>query len=322
MDLTHLLEKKVRPRAERMDTDKRLLRKGFRILGRQKLLAQRASKEFGGSALQGEAYFAFTELLQSYSGALGFLQRQHQAAARFISGSEKSVLKEEWLLHMAKGKRRVGVSVSHLRAPASPCVEARPTEGGWLLKGHVSWVSGYRVLDWLVVGFFCPQEGLEGMGIIRFKKGRALKVSRPIQTVALTSIQTVSIEMRDLFLPEESVVSLRSIGAYADSSNPLDVQFVNLSALALGFLREVEAPLLYADYQSCRKTFLESGATIALYAEMNRIATHLSHIARFSLGTRGVICPNSVERRCRELMLFSVILPSKEISHACLERLC
>ncbi len=321
MELTHLLEKKIRPRAERMDAERRLLCKGFKILGRQKLLAQRASKEFGGAALPSEAYFTFTELLQSYSGALGFLQRQHQAAARFISNSDQTALKEQWLVPMAKGKRRVGVSVSHLRTPAAPCVEARPTDGRWLLKGHVPWVSGYRVLDWLVVGFFCPQEGLEGMGLIRFKKGRTLRVSRPLNTIALSSIQTVSIELKDLQLSEESVLSLSPIGTYTDASHPLDVQFVNLSALALGFLRELQAPRLFEDYQACRKTFLESGATAPLYAEMNRIATHLSHLARFSMGTRGVICPNSVERRCRELMLFSVILPSIEISRTCLELL-
>jgi len=321
MELIRLLEKKVKPKAERMDLESRALLKGFKLLGKHKLLAQRASKEYGGNALEREDYFTYTELIQSYSGALGFFQRQHQAAARFISNSDNAALKQEWLPLMVKGKRKVGVSVSHLRAPATPCIIATPTEGGWTLKGHVPWVSGYRLFDWLVMGFFCPDEGLEGMGLLRFKRSRTFKVSKMLDTIALNSTKTLSVELRNHFLPEADVISIKQIGTYGDASNPLNVQFVNLSALALGFLREVEAPILRDAYETCREAFLEKGADEALYAEMNRIATHLSHIVRFSSGTRSVICPNPIERRCRELMLFSVILPSKKITEACLKHL-
>ncbi len=321
MELKRLLEKKIKPKAERIDSDPRALKRGFKVLGKQKLLAQRALKKYGGHELDREGYFSYTELIQSYSGALGFFQRQHQAAARFISNSDKTALKQEWLPLMAKGKRKVGVSISHLRSPATPSIEAHPVEGGWSLSGHVSWVSGYRLFDWLVMGFVCPQEGLEGMGLLRFKKGRTFKMSRVLDTIALSSMRTLSVELKSHFLPESHVISLKPIATYGDASNPLDVQFVNLSGLALGFLREVEAPHLRDAYEACREAFLEKGADESLYAEMNRIATQLSHIARFSEGTRSVVRPNPVERRCRELMLFSVILPTKNVTEACLKYL-
>lgn len=321
MEYERLLEKKIKPKVERIDKSPRALLKGFKRLGKHNLLTQRASKEYGGKDLEREEYFAFTELIQSYSGALGFFQRQHQAAARLISQSSKASLKQEWLPLMARGKKKVGVSVSHLRAPSTPYVEGMPKEGGWVLKGKVPWVSGYRLFDWLVMGFFCPQEGLEGLGLVRFKKGRTFKVSKVLDTIALSSLQTVTVELRDFFLAEEDVISLLPIGTYGEATNSLNVHFVNLSALALGFLREIDAPELQQAYEVCREAFLEQGADANLYAEMNRIATHLSYIARYSLGTKGIICPNSVERRSRELMLFSVILPSKEVTEACLKRL-
>lgn len=321
MDLSRLLEKKVKPKAEQIDYKPRALLKGFKLLGKNKLLTQKVSSEYGGHALDREAYFTYLELIQSYSGALGFFQRQHQAAAHFISQSEKTVLKHEWLPLMVKGKRRVGVSVSHLRVPEAPKVEATPTEGGWSLKGRVPWVSGYRLFDWIVMGFFCPKEGTEGMGLIPFKRGRSLKVSKALRTIALSSIQTVTIDLKETFLAKEDVISIKPIGTYGRESNSLSIQFVNFSALALAFLRDVQSPPLQAAYEACRQRFLEEGVDVNLYAEMNRIATQLSHIARFKMGSQGVICPNSVERRCRELMLFSVILPSKEIIDACLNSL-
>ena len=311
MELTRLLEKKIKPLAEEIDDDPRALKKGFKLLGKHKLLTQSLE-------LEKPDYFDHTELIQSYSGALGFFQRQHQAAARFISNSD---LKEEWVPLMRKGKRRVGVSVSHLRNPSAPCVEGRPAEGGWLLKGRVPWVSGFRLFDWLVVGFFCHEEGVEGLALIRFKKGRSLKVSPPLDTIALTSIQTLSIELRDLLVPEEHILSLKSVGTYGESSDPLSIQFVNLSALARAFLRDLDAPSHEEAYEECREAYLEKGADLALYGEMNRIATELSQIARFEMGTRSVIVPNPVERRCRELMLFSVILPAKPVTEACLKPL-
>ncbi|MCC5832339.1 MAG: acyl-CoA/acyl-ACP dehydrogenase [Chlamydiales bacterium] len=321
MELEPLLEKKIKPKAERIDREPRALSKALKLLARHKFLAQRVSNEYGGRNLDREAYFSFLEVIQSYSGALGFFQRQHQSAGRIISNCEKTSLKQEWLPLMARGKRKVGVSISHLRAPSTPCIEALPKEGGWSLKGHVSWVSGYRLFDWLIMGFFCPQEGLEGMGLFPFKKARTFKVSKVLDTIALGSMRTLSVELKDHFLPESHLISLKPIGSFGDSSNPLDVHFVNLSALALGFLRDIEAPVLQEAYEACREAYLEKGADESLYAEMNRIATHLSHIARFSGGTRYVICPNSVERRCRELMLFSVILPSKNVREACLKYL-
>ncbi len=312
MELLKVLEKRIKPRAELIDTSPRALLKGFKILGRKKLLAQTTTKE---------EYFAFTELIQSYSGALGFFQRQHQAAGRIFSQSEKKRFQEEWYPLMLKGKRRVGVSISHLRAPDAPCVKAARVEGGWSLTGVVPWVSGYRLFDWLIMGFFCPEEKIEGMGLISFKKSSKLKVPKALNMIALNSTQTLSVELKGLFLKESDVISLNPIGTFNEASNAIDVQFVNLSALALGFLRGLDEPSLQAEYEACRNAFLEKGADVALYAEMNRIATQLSHIARFSSGTCGVICPNEVERRCRELMLFSVILPSHEIVEACLAHL-
>lgn len=321
MDLDVLFTKKIAPKAELIDLDSKALIKGFKVLGRNQLLGRRVPKQWGGAAANREEYFTYTEQIQSYSGALGFFQRQHQAAARFIGGSACLELKDTWLKPMIKGKRKVGVSVSHLRNPRAPCVEARRTDGGWFLNGVVPWVSGYRLFDSLVMGFFCPDEGLEGMGLIAFKKSRAFKPHPIISTVALSSVNTLTVELKELFVPEQSIISLSQMGTYAETSDALNVQYVNLSAVALGFLRHVDHPHLHDAYHACRRTYLDKGADVQLYAEINKIATHLSHIARFMGGVRAVICPNEVERRCRELMLFSVILPQKPLLETCLDKL-
>lgn len=322
MNVERFCEKKIKPKAERIDHDPRALKKGFRRLGRKKLLAVRAPVEYGGHDFNLEETFAFTELLQSYSGALGFLQRQHQAAAKFISSWASETFKAEWLPRMAKGKRSVGVSVSHLRSPETPRIIGKPSGEGYQLTGRIPWVSGYRLFDSLVVGFFIPEREEEGMALIRFQKSRTLKISKPLQTIALSSLQTVSLEFENHFVPEDQIFSLRPLGSYQKGRSLLEVHFVNLSALALGLKREYDGEQtdhfhkLSQEYENCRREFLEreEGQNLTpIYTRMLKIATQFCDLVRFMKGTRAVICPNSIERRYRELMLFGVIALDPEI---------
>lgn len=328
-----LLEKKIKPRAEKIDTDRRAVKKAIKAFGRKKLLAVRVPGTYGGLDLPARDYFAFLEKLQSYSGAFGFLQRQHQAAAKFISQSENVSLKKELLPRMAKGKRKVGVSVSHLRNTEHQKIIASAVEGGWSLKGEALWVSGYRIFDSLVVGFFIPDQEKEGMALIRFKQSHTLSVSKPMQTIALSSIQTVHMQLKGHHVPEPHIVTIQPSGEYKKNSTLIGVHFVNLSALALGCKRELEAigveqkemfENLCLEYEECREAFLnrESDDNLhLLYATMHRIATQFCILERLTQKTSALVCPNSCERRYRELMLFGVIVPDFQTLDACLHAL-
>lgn len=330
MNLERFLEKKIRSKADKLDINRRSLYRALRKLGRKKQLAVRVSPDYGGTGLAGRDYFEFTELLQSYSGAFGFLQRQHQAAARFIFEGGNDVLKGEWLPLMAKGKRLVGVSVSHLRDPQHPRVIAERAEDGWSLSGSVSWVSGYRLLDHLVVGFVSPEKNEEGMALIPFKRGRGLKFSKPFNTVALSSIQTVQMELKGYTVEEKSLFALKPVGSYQEASSVRAVHFVNLSALVRAFQRLMDKkgvashlPLSDA-YAECREAFLNRSSDdelLELYARMHAIATRFCYLTRLSYKAAALICPNPVERLYRELMLFGVIISDDETLDACLEQL-
>ncbi|NGX61017.1 MAG: hypothetical protein K940chlam9_00495 [Chlamydiae bacterium] len=324
MDLETFCRKKIVPRGEKLDYDPKYLKKLFKKLGRQKLLALRAPREYGGRAFSREEYFHVTELLQSYSGAFGFFQRQHQAAAHWIAESEREDLKELWLPLMAKGSRKVGVSISLLRDPSFSALEGSWGEGGVFLKGVMKWVSGYRLFDHLVLGFFLPEEKREGMAIIPFQKTRKSKISCPLPILALSSLQTVSIDLRDYFVSEENILFFSPEGTFAKRATAVESHFVSLSALALAFSREVENSDLFDAYLTCREAFLQRTSekeALPLYVEMNQIATSYAHHARYSWGSRMLICPNPIERRIRELLLFSMVLADPATKEALLEGL-
>jgi len=324
------------PSAECMDSDPSSLMKGFSFLGEKHLLALKVPKEYDGEGLSREEAFSFLELLTSYSGALGFFQRQHQAAGRIIALGDNSELKSEYLPRMGSGEITSGVAYSHLRFLPRMNITGRRTSQGIEISGRVSWVSGYRLFENLVIGFFLPEENLEGFGWIPFIESASVKMSQPFNTVSLSSLQTVSIEFHNCLIPHEQVISLSSMGTLASSGRATARHFVSMSALGLALKRELElieevsiqkyCPSLFEKWQSVRSAYqnrTNDDEMDSLFAQMHHIVTHLLHLARFSWGTAALICPNSLpnslERRYREYLLFSMICMNKELREKCLD---
>lgn len=138
------------------------------------------------------------------------------------------------------------------------------------------------------------------------------------------------LRFKEHIVPESRVFSVRPMGSYKQNLTIHEVHFVNLSALALGFKRELEGHHndLYTDlcsqYKNCREAFLQRTSTEnlpLLYAQMHRIATEFCTLVRFMKQSVSLICPNSIERRYRELMLFGVIISDAQTREACLQQM-
>jgi len=86
-----------------------------------------------------------------YSGALAFLQTQHQSAAAMRSVSEFSETGGiSWVT-----VRFYGVGFSHLRRAGDPLIVAVPATGG-ISWGHVPWVTGFGLFQEFIVAAALP----------------------------------------------------------------------------------------------------------------------------------------------------------------------
>jgi alkylation response protein AidB-like acyl-CoA dehydrogenase len=203
--------------ANQIDSNSQDLSTALRGLGDLGLLALRLPQSWGGKGVGEETFADFQELVARYSGALAFLQTQHQSAVGMIVASSNSHLQEKYLPQMHNGKCLLGVGFSQLRRTGKPTITALPVLGGYELNGFVPWITGYGIFSEFIVAATLP-DGSAVFGIVPFQEtqqsvtGGRITFSQPAQLAAMTSTNTVSANVSSYFLATEQVVFIKPDG--------------------------------------------------------------------------------------------------------------
>ncbi|MFY9234207.1 MAG: acyl-CoA dehydrogenase family protein [Fimbriimonadaceae bacterium] len=161
------LREEIAPNAAEIDTDPEVLRTALNGLCERHLMTLRRPIEYGGPGVSEGAFRHFQEQVARYSGTLAFLQTQHQSAGSMIAKSKNESLKLEYLPKMGNGERLLGIGFSQLRRSGPPLVRARPVKGGYMLDGHVPWVTGYSFYHEFLIGATLP-DGDAVFGVVPF----------------------------------------------------------------------------------------------------------------------------------------------------------
>lgn len=269
-DLTEsYLQNSIAPVASKIDEHPEALKAALQGLGKLSLLALRVPQVWGGAGVSEVTFRHFQQLVPRYSGALAFLQTQHQSAGGFLTNSDNQALKQEYLPYMGKGQILVGIGFSHLRRQGDPIVTAIPVEGGYQLDGTVPWVTGFGFFQDFIVGATLP-DGQAVYGMVPFvetvqKTGGAITFSEPMALGAMSSTNTVTATLTDWFLPEDRVVFIKPAGAIHenDQKNVLHHGFHSLGTAKAGL------DIIEAVYQAKQLPFIQQ-AFDALNTELNR----------------------------------------------------
>lgn len=256
LDITEsYLKEFVAPVASQIDTNPEALKQALTGMCDRNLLALQLPKAWSGAGVSETTYRQFQQLVARYSGALAFLQTQHQSAAGFLINSENQYLKEKYLPYMADGKILVGVGFSQLRRAGNPLLKAIPISGGYQLIGNIPWVTGYGFFQDFIIGATLP-DGKEIYGIIPFTQTppnpnpqiktlvvgasapspqiTQIKFSEPMELAAMASTNTVTAILTDYFLPESQIIGIRKAGSIHENDKK---NILNHSFLALGCAR-------------------------------------------------------------------------------------
>ncbi len=214
-DFSHLkvfqeyLKQEVSPKAEILDQDWPSLKKALLELGELNLLALKAPQHLGGREWDDLTFYQWQMSLARYSGALAFLQTQHQSAASQITASNNEQLKERYLPYMGNGEILIGVGVSQLRRQGKPDLVAIAVSGGYLLEGTVPWITGYGIFSEFIVGASLDN-GESIYGLVPFTPvSGQISLSPPLNLLAVPSTNTVEAQINQWFLPEEQVIALK-----------------------------------------------------------------------------------------------------------------
>lgn len=240
LQVEQFLRQQVAPDANRMDWDAIALKSAFHGLGSHSWLALRVPPTWQGAGVSDDHFRQFQELVARYSGALAFLQAQHQSAGVFLVRSENESLKQTYLPQMATGQVGVGVGFSHLRRAGKPSLQAIPVTGGYRLQGQVPWITGFGIFQAVIVAAVLPDDravyGLVPLTPTEQEQGGCIYFSEPMALAAMTSTQTVQAELRDWWLASEEVVLIQPAQAIhtSDVLNVLQHSFFALGCARAG----------------------------------------------------------------------------------------
>ncbi|MGK7920518.1 MAG: acyl-CoA dehydrogenase family protein [Trichodesmium sp.] len=207
-----ILQNSVVPVANEIDSNQTELKKALMTLGKSGLLALKIPQKWGGLELNQQDFFKYQLLVARYSGALAFLQTQHQSAAAMLASSENYQLQEQYLPHLSHGKILLGIGFSQLRRSGEPPVKAFPTTGGYYIEGTVPWITGWNIFQEFIVAAKLP-DGRAVFGILPLvettKLNSSISFSKIMPLCAMNSTNTVSSTIKKWFLANEQVVSLQ-----------------------------------------------------------------------------------------------------------------
>jgi alkylation response protein AidB-like acyl-CoA dehydrogenase len=232
---TRYLQEEVAPRANQIDEDPVLLRSALTGLGDRQLLALRVPPLWGGQGVDGPTFHQFQAQVAQTSGALAFLQAQHQSAATLLMKSPNEALKQAYLPGMGRGKTLVGIGFSHLRRAIPPLRAIAQPDGSYQIDGQVPWLTGFSFFETIVLAASLP-DGQAVYGMVPFQAsqqagGGAIEFSPPLPLAAMAATQTVTAQVEQWVIPKEQVAVVRPAGAIAESDR---LSVLNHSAFALG----------------------------------------------------------------------------------------
>ncbi len=230
----------VSPQAEIIDRQPERLKQILQEMGERSLLGLEIPKDFGGTELDALNYHQFQLTLAQHSGALAFLQTQHQSAAAMLASSDNLFLKRAYLPHMTNGEVMIGVGFSQLRRYPHVLVTASETRRGYLLEGEVPWITGFGFFKEFIIGAHLA-DGREIYGIVPLKSttqksGGSISLSEPMQLAAMAATNTVSAKLHRWLLEQDSVLSIQPVGAIheKDRHNVLHHGFFALGCAQAG----------------------------------------------------------------------------------------
>ena len=330
----------VPPRAAEIDRHIGALREALQEMGRVGILGLRIPRDFGGLDLPPVEFRRFQEASARASGAAAFLESQHQSACSLIARSSRQPLRERFLRKLATGEQTSGIAFSHLRRKGPPPVAATPVPGGYRLDGQLPWVTGWGLFTLCVTAAPLP-DGRILFAVHPLGNSPTMRGSPPLELAAMSVTQTVTVEVREFFIPDGDVLDLHPATWIQENDR---IAIALQSPLALG-CAQAGIDVLRAEARAKNHAGM-AGAADRLDGELDSVRTEAyrameergdlerglrarsaaielagraTHAAVIAAAGAGNLMSHPAQRVYREALAFSVLALSPPIQDAALE---
>lgn len=342
------LKSQIAPQANQLDRHPEALKAALTQMGDCSWLGLKAPVELGGTGLSEPEYRQLQITMARTSGALTFLQTQHQSAVAKLAQSDDLVLQREFFPQVVRGDRLIGVGFSHLRRSGTPVMQATEQGIGYLLTGKVPWVTGYDIFTHFILGATLD-DGRELYAVLPLQnyiqpKGGEINIAPPMELLAVTATNTVSVSLDRWFLDSDRVVTINPPGAIHASSrrNILNHGFFALGCALAGldivraiadkkqleFLKESQKALREEVENSIERAIASISDNDSTYQQQLKLRTQAIYLAQrcsqaaviASSGAANYL-NSSAGRVYREALLFTVSGQTTDVMAASIRNL-
>lgn len=318
-----------------------------RRLGEAGLFGLGIAPEYGGLGADEITRHEYAEILASACGVTAFTQQQLQTGIKLVAEADNEALKRELLPALAAGRLRCGVALSHLRRAGPPLVWAEKAAGGYTLNGLIPWITGWALLDGFVLGAALAGGDHLFVYVDRERHRASLTASAPLPLVVMAASDTVEVEARDLWIPDEQVLARRPGEALrrADENT-----ITTHAALPLGcargcarYLRELASQpgrealgqtafALTLEIDGCRREALTWNCDCAAHpdykthalrarATANVLALRAAHATVIATGGRAHLVMSAPQRLLREAQFYGTAVQTPDVQASTLDQL-
>ena len=252
--------------------------------------------------IQDEYKLILFKNLTQVSGTLAFLVIQILAANN-IMGKNNYNKKDFYL------EKRCGIAINHLRAPIT-IVSGEKCDGGYLLNGTLTWASGYKIFDTLLIGFHFDGFELEAMA--PFENDKTFCVGQADLTFVGNGLNTVNIELKNYFVKDEDIVSSQILGNYTkvkSASKTVHFCIYGIGICAIKNINDDEfKKSAFKKLEQIKDMFMSSNDLETLdnlRIELFSIVQEIVTTAMILNGGKSILLSSTFQRLYRELIMFN-----------------
>jgi alkylation response protein AidB-like acyl-CoA dehydrogenase len=335
------------PRANDVDRGLVSPMSNLRCLAEAGLLGLTVPSSQGGAEVSRSTVRECLQILSSACGVTGFLVGRHLNACRTVASSNNHMLKWSVLPEMALGNRLCAHATTHLLNSGAPSLRATPYGNGYRLDGTAPWVTGWGIMEEMVVGATLP-DGNFLFGLLPLIEGPTLHVSEPMDLCAMSSTATVSVTCSELVVDSEHVLGVetpqdirwwQNAGLLGQTIGPFAVTGASIALIeaetrensASGSVLELTADALQAELSAAQLEVRLLGdrggqtgfpaAARRLVAWSQGLSLRAAQAALLSVGARGISRTHTAQRLFRETMFYTIYLQNSELRAEMLQQL-
>jgi alkylation response protein AidB-like acyl-CoA dehydrogenase len=277
--------------------------------------------EAGGLGADPATVASVVEELAAGDLATTFVWLQHLGVVRLVSAAGAPPLREEFLPDLCAGWRRAGIALQAALRPGAPAIRLRRDGGDLVLDGAVPWVTGWGLVDLLLVA---ARDGEDVAFVLVDARHNATLTTTPHRMTAVQASATVQLELTGHRVPAGRRVHTAPLALLLAR----DAAGLRLNgSLALGVtLRcaRLVGPSSLDDELAATRARLDAaspeelpGARAAAAALAHRAAGALA----VATGSRTVVRGSTAERTAREAVFLLVFGTRPAIKQALLTEL-